>query len=471
MFTSTTTISHSSDRLDPAFYSPSAIAAETWLSTNYPDSCQPLPAMGEIFTSAFYEGLAERYSDDGVPFIRVADVQSGIVESERITYLPHSVATSTDGLVTVSGPVLVITKGGSVGNVGVFPNEALVSLSRDVVGIHPHDESQLPVMLFFMASRVGRALLLRGASRQVQAHLTVARLNDFLIPELSASEKSKLQDSYGALLNARQVYSSARSRLDSLITGSDPFVEISKRHLSYVHAGVSELRARMDPEFNRPSHREAQQAAVEEGWIRISDIGRVSWPDLVWQRLQASPGAIARYLPLNSVERGSGRITRSQQLRVWQVPSRGKWVCKRSLVLAPSLVESLDRVALIDDGEAASIASSGFHAIEVSDVSLAAYVVAYLLSRGAHEQILRTGSGVRYRSYSAKHLENLLLPPLAHAEKIADSYWRLRRAAAQLDSAWHAGIATIEKLLDIPPEVQEAVSIEAEEEEDELSVQ
>jgi hypothetical protein len=124
------------------------------------------------------------------------------------------------------------------------------------------------------------------------------------------------------------------------------------------------------------------------------------------------------------------------------------------------LVESLDRVALIGDDDAASIASSGFHAMEIDDVSLAPYVAAYLLSQGAHEQILRTGSGVRYRSYAAGHLRKLLLPPPSRAARIADNYWRLRRAAADLGTAWQAGITVIENILDMPADIEEVPSAE-----------
>jgi hypothetical protein len=130
------------------------------------------------------------------------------------------------------------------------------------------------------------------------------------------------------------------------------------------------------------------------------------------------------------------------------------------------LVESLDRVALINDGGAATIASSGFHVIEPNDVSLAPYIAAYLLSQGAHEQILRTGSGVRYRSYAVGYLRQLLLPPLSQASEIGDNYWRLRTAAANLDEAWHAGISTIENILSMPPDIGDVTSAADRDEED-----
>jgi hypothetical protein len=455
VFISITDTSQWPDRLDPAFYSPTAIAAENWITTCYQANCLPLSDVAEVSASAFYEGLVERYSQSGVPFIRVADVQNGIVERRGLIYLPDSVAESTDGLTTVSGPLLVITKGGSVGNVGVFPQDTLVSLSRDVVGIRPHDDTQLPVMLFFMASSVGRALLLRGASRQVQAHLTVERLSVFPIPQLPNSEKATLKRAYQLLLNARQVYNTARAEFDAATSYDDPFVAFSKRHLSYIHEGPSSLRERMDPEHHRPSHKEAQAAAIDDSWIRVSEIGRIGSPKFVWGRESVAPETRIRYIPLNSVERGSGRVIRPLHLRAWQVPSRGKWVCKTGVVLAPSLVESLDRVALLDDADTASIASSGFHVIEVADAPLEAYVAAYLLSAGAHEQILRTGSGVRYRSYAATQLRQLLLPPLSRSSQIVEQYWRLRRAATNLHSAWHAGISTLETMLEMPPAIED----------------
>ena len=86
----------------------------------------------------------------------------------------------------------------------------------------------------------------------------------------------------------------------------------------------------------------------------------------------------------------------------------------------------------------------------MSDASLSAFVAAYLLSPGAYEQILRTGSCVRCRSYGATHLQTLLLPPVVRSATITENYWRLGTAAANLDVAWHDGVLMIEQMLEMP---------------------
>ncbi|MFI2644806.1 hypothetical protein [Streptomyces sp. NPDC018610] len=437
--------------MDPAYYSPSALSSDQWLTDNAQRlDFSHLSTRATIHASAFYEGLVERYTDSGVPFVRVGDVRDGSLDDSDLVYLPYDVAVSTDGLTAINGPLALVTKGGSVGNVGAVDSTDLLALSRDVMALKPRAHEDLSLLLFYLASSVGRSLLLRGASRQVQAHLTVERLKTLPIPHLSSSQLATLQNNYDSLVKARKEYDRAKSELAELIETSDPFVRNSQRHLFYTFNAMEDLRRRMDPEHHRPSQAKARDEAIRQGWRSLGDISYINQKSWVWDREKDTDSRLVEYVALSSVQEGSGRINKATTQRVWQTPSRAKWRCHPGHVLAPSLVESLKRVALVSEAESESIASSGFHVLSLPSIDEARFVAAYLLSKGAHEQILRSGTGVRFRSYNTVELARLLIPPKESVAEISQAFRSVEAHARNLDAVWASGVMSLENMLGMP---------------------
>ncbi len=209
MFISRVEADELEERLDPAYYAPLALQTDHWLAAVHQDNLDRLGYLTEVVASAFYEGLSARYGERGVAFVRVGDVRLGTVELSRTMRLDESIATGTPGLAYEETPLLVLTKGGSVGRVGLAFEEVGVALSRDVLGLVARDERQLPRILFYLASPPGRAQVLRGASRQVQAHLTVERLRAVRVPRLAEADQQLLTTAYDKLKFARMAFEAA----------------------------------------------------------------------------------------------------------------------------------------------------------------------------------------------------------------------------------------------------------------------
>ena len=437
------------ERLDPAFYAPEALAVEAWLDRQGEAASEGLGTLVEFVASAFYEGLAERYKLHGTSLVRVGDVRLGTVATDRAVFLDDAVATSTDGLRTVSHPCLVLTKGGSVGRVGVTSEKGTYALSRDVIGLRPRSGEDIGRLLFFLASAPGRTQVLRGASRQVQAHLTLGRLESLRVPTLSEAETARLTTAYDELRNARGRFAQRRRDLNDLFATTDPFAQLEEPRLSYSVDRSDALRARMDVAYYRPGFAAAAAAAAAGGWVRLASLDGISFEAPTWDRAHAVPSDHILYVPLAGIEPFTCRIVRPMRQRVWRTPARAKWIIRAGDVLVPSLLDCLDRVGYVDATDVGAVASSGFHLIRPSDAAEGLCIAAYLTSNGAQQQILRAGSGTRFRSINPDLLLDLLVPPRdSHVTaQLPQIMTNLRDAAEHLQDTWHRGISLAEEIV------------------------
>jgi hypothetical protein len=446
MFVSTIARDALEERLDPAFYSPIALEADAWVRGRPEGDVVPLSALVGSVASAFYEGIAERYTDSGIPLLRVADVRNGSVTLQRAVHLPEKVAKNTNGLRTVRHPTVVITKGGSVGRVALTTQPGEYALSRDVIGLVPKRDDFAGLVLLFLGSPPGRAQVLRGASRQVQAHLTIDRLGETRVPRLDDAARAELTLAADAVREARCRLEDARAAVDDFAADLDPFARMSPRALSFNLPHGDALRVRMDPGFYRPDFRATREAVREIGWVPLHEAPWVDFVEDAWDRTAHPRAETVRYIPLSAVELFSSRITGTLRLRAWQVPSRARWNVRENDVLYPYLLTSLDRVALVGAAEDGAVASSGFYPIRTPDSEHALALAAYLSSRGTQEQILRAGTGGVMQSVSRTLLGNILVPPLAALKGLAALMREVQAAAINLDERWHAGLALSNQL-------------------------
>ena len=435
------------DRLDPAFYAPLPIKADRWLAARGRARVTELSRLVRFHASAFYEGIAARYERDGVPFVRVADVQSGSITTAGAAHVPEAVATGTAGLTTVEHPFIAITKGGSVGRVGTSVTEGVHALSRDVIGLAPVNPGDVGLVLFFLASAPGRAQVLRGASRQVQAHLTLDRLRDVRIPAVAEADRDRLRDAADAVSGARRLFDSLRKQLDGELRSVDPFARLDEPSLSYSIDRSDVLRARMDPGFYRPGFAAAHAAAVEDGWTRLGQTEWLSWPEDRWERAGLPPSEFLEYVPLGAIERLSCRIVRPSRVRVWAAPTRATWLVQADDVLIPSLLDCLDRVGLVSARDAGAVCSSGFYVARPSTPDYGLFMAAYLSSVGAQTQIARAGSGTRFRGITPERIAAVLVPPVKRVANLAGLMRNVQSAAASLQAAWDDGVNLVQDVV------------------------
>jgi hypothetical protein len=267
------------------------------------------------------------------------------------------------------------------------------------------------------------------------------------VPKVTTSDAARLNKSYDELRKARLTFSERRRQLNELFAKTDPFAQLRNPPLSYALGRKDALRIRMDAAYYRPGFLRAVERAIAQGWTRLADLPGLSFDASVWDRSTAVQSEYVEYVPLAAIEPFSCRIARPKIQRVWSTPTRAKWIVCEGDVLVPSLLDCLDRVGYVDADNVESIASSGFHLVRPSDPLDGLRIAAYMSSDGAQQQILRAGSGTRFRSVNPDLLAELFIPPIDPKADLPGLMRNLRTAAVNLQNAWHDGIRLAEQIV------------------------
>lgn len=175
--------------------------------------------------SAFYPSITGYYNFDfeGVPFLRVNDIQNGLVTTTSDTaFLPKSVLDKNKGTIKIAYPGdIVIAKGGNtLAKLGLVTEQfPYFSLSRDLILVRTEglDAINKYYLWVFLHSQYGQSLLWRTASQTGQPHLTLSSIEEIALPRYSNSFENAFEKMYKqsvALKNKSvETYQKAEERL------------------------------------------------------------------------------------------------------------------------------------------------------------------------------------------------------------------------------------------------------------------
>lgn len=169
-----------------------------------------------IDCSAFYPGIEQYYGLGNNYLIRVQNVKNGVINYDTCETLP-TLSSEYNTLKKVNPGDIVITKGGTIGEVGYVTKEAFAS--RDLIFIkssHIDSKTSKYLYLYFL-TRFAYKQLIRSSSQCAQPHLTITLIKNFDIYKASdevITDSEKLYDlSVESLIEANRSYSEAEELL------------------------------------------------------------------------------------------------------------------------------------------------------------------------------------------------------------------------------------------------------------------
>lgn len=184
-------------------------------------SCQLRKVVSRVTGSAFYPSFVGYYSDTGMPFLRVADLDDLFLKLDNMVRISPSVIRKHRQVSTILPGDLVIAKGGSIGGVSIVTETmGECAACRDVVAVQTDIDRLDPYYLaVFLNTRYGKRQLERNKSQQVQAHLTFPAVEKIevafpepdkqrLIREIAISAYKASQYSKGFFSEAQQLLQS-----------------------------------------------------------------------------------------------------------------------------------------------------------------------------------------------------------------------------------------------------------------------
>lgn len=178
----------SADRFDAEYFGKSNLAVEKLSKSIGGNTISGLN--GKLDCSAFYPSVADSYSFEGigVPFLRVDDIQSGLVHlKENTAFLSKSIIENNSRTIAVAYPGdIVIAKGGNtLAKVGIIGSQyGVYATCRDLIVLRTQELTGTNRYLLwaYLHSRYGQSLLWRSASQTGQPHLTLSGIRDIIIP-------------------------------------------------------------------------------------------------------------------------------------------------------------------------------------------------------------------------------------------------------------------------------------------------
>lgn len=241
-------------RLDAEYFQPDYLELERKMGLLNLPQLKDLDI--RVDASAFYPSIAEYYGDKGVPFVRVADVLNLQLAEDGLLFLPDKIVKQHKTLHIGLPGDIIITKGGTVGNIAILPDKyPKYALSRDIIFIKTSklSKEQSITILLFLASSFGLFQLIRGASLQVQPHLTLPLIRNLHIPhKIIESAVNGYYESLDQMQKSKDYYFQAENLLLKELGLKDV---VFKEDLSYV-VNYSDIISnnRIDPEYFQPKY-------------------------------------------------------------------------------------------------------------------------------------------------------------------------------------------------------------------------
>lgn len=249
---------------------------------------------------------------------------------------------------------VLLSTAGTLGNAGIVTQDVLpANIDQDVARIQLCDEDIDPwYLVAFLDSRIGRLQSERVSTGQVQKHIALEKVREFLIP-ISVDQKgigNKVREAFECRGNEVKLYAQAELVLLEEL-GLD---KLDPSPVLFYERRFSETRqaGRFDAEYFQPRFQKAFHLLGNQKRT-IGDVAK-----LAKRRFVPKRGTSFHYIEIGDVA-DCGSIE-SQEVAGENAPSRATWIVQPGDVIT-STVRPIRRLsALIELSQSGYVCSSGF---------------------------------------------------------------------------------------------------------------
>ena len=360
-------------RFDAEYYKPLFVEVEETL--NKIETTQLENLLIDIKTSAFYGSISFYYrKDKGIPFVRVSDIEEPFLNTNSIFYLPQTIVEREKGLSTVTNEYLLVSKGGTTGNLCFIPKEIkLAAISRDVIGIKVKDSMINKLfLLVFLTTKYGKAQLLRGISRQTLPHLTLDVIKKLSVPLIDKNLQNHIErlveQAYEKKKLAEQKYQQAEKLLYKLLGITKEDLAKLEEEKGYERNFKNVADAfRFDAEYYHPKYLGVIEL-LEKIPFEIKPLKNVV--EILDKKIdpanEKNKTKRFRYVPIAKINE-SGEIFEWDEFYGWQAPSRARKLIKENDIIIPSLAGTFDKIALVPRELDGQLTTTGCFVVKVKE--------------------------------------------------------------------------------------------------------
>lgn len=348
-------------RIDARYFSKAALVAQARVEqlrhVRFGD-------IADVFRKGIFDIKADSYVEAGVPFIRIGDLGSGLIDTDRVAYISPAEHTAQAKTALHFGDIVLSKTAYAAAS---FVNVPECNVSQDTIAVTLKQpwRDQLPggFIVAFLRSRFGLPLMQRQFQGNVQEHLALPDARKILIPLLEPRLRESVHAHYLEAERQRTVALSKMAEAEATLLAalglatwqpSDP--------LTYTRNASEVLTAkRWDAAYFSPRVTELFRL-LGAGGQTIGHVAPV-------RREAFTPLRIGEfdYVEISDV-RSDGTVTHTR-LPQAEAPSRATQYVRANDVIT-STVRPIRRLsALIEPEQDGFVCSSGFVALSPRDVA------------------------------------------------------------------------------------------------------
>lgn len=399
-------------RFDAEYYSKRNIQLEDLIKSTSGKTIDELNGVADC--SAFYPSITGDYSYDKslVPFIRVNEIQNGLVIlTDETVYLPQKVLDDNANTISKAYPGdVVIAKGGNtLAKVGLVTDEYPVyATCRDVIILRTEGIKEINryYLWAFLHSRYGYSLMWRSASQTGQPHITLPIISNMHIPllEKKVQEKAKKlyqesvekqKESIDKFAEAEEVLHNVMKVVDTQSICELPVISTLSEVLNY---------GRIDAEYHQIKYKKIKESIEKKEYFNLTD------ENIIDQNYYPEKDTVCRYIELSNVGY-KGVVTGCTEANGQDLPSRARRKVKTGDIIISSIEGSLDKCALIDENYNEAYCSNGFYVIRTEKLTPEVLLVVMKSSEIQH-LLKKACSGTILAAYSKDELKLIPLPTI-----------------------------------------------------------
>jgi len=305
------------------------------------------------------------YEDDRrIYFIKTDNLREGLIDFENSDFLPARSLSERDYLkfkdvmVTISGAHFDI-----IGRAAIFLSDYPQSVTNQNIAVIKPDENVLnPFYLtIFLNSKYGREQLWMLSRQTKQVNLNCREVEELLIPLFDSDFQQEIEtlatESFELIKKSKSLYSQAENLLleELGLKGFKPKYELSyTSNLSKVF-GVH----RIDAEYFQSAYNEVinKIKSYSNGYTHLLDLVDNIKPDFDPTKY---PNKIFDYVELADIDVSIGIIHSVNEIEGEEAPSRARRILRKNEIIVSSVEGSLEKVALVNEEDEGSLASTGF---------------------------------------------------------------------------------------------------------------
>lgn len=397
---------------------------------------------GELISKIVNGDEIRTFVKDGLPYIRVSDMNMFFVETRNIVKIPKNSKIKKN--IKLSEGDILISRSGTIGVAAIVTHDIKDAvISSDIIRIALKSKNQLnPYYLSaFLNSKYGYYQILQKSYGGVIPKISQKGLKEIFIylppKDFQLYIERLVKQAYEKRKLSEQKYQQAEEKLYELLGISKEEVERLEVERTY-EANFKEVREafRFDAEYYHPKYTKIVEL-LKKSPFKIKTIKEVV--KISNEKIDPTKDPYRtkkfRYVPIAKINE-SGEIFEWEEFYGWQAPSRARMVVRKGDILVPSLSGTFDKIALVPEELDNQLTTTGCFVVRaVKDYP--EFLFLLLRSPLVKRQLERLTTGAIMSAVPKKVFGDLFIPdiPKESQQEIATlikEYFELRKEARQL---------------------------------------